>query len=104
MSITEIIFATAIFIFDIVMLCIINKIVDNKEYISELEDRHWQECAQIAKYEDENRRLKKLLRDIRSHYDHGINCKHTVDPFSKVKKIECERTYIHNSKPPDSKP
>lgn len=101
MSAIEIIFAAAIFIFDIVMLCIINKIADNKEYISELEERHWQGCAQIAKYEDENRRLKKLLRDIRSHY--GVNCRHSVTPYWKARVIKRERMYIHNTKPPDSK-
>lgn len=29
----------------------------------ELEEKHWSECVQISQYEEENRKLKELLRE-----------------------------------------
>lgn len=35
--------------------------LENK--VAELEDKHWNECRQIAHYDDELRRAKELLKD-----------------------------------------
>lgn len=50
---------------------IIQKLSDQKE---ELEDKHWEECRQIALYDDELKRAKALLKKLSSaeyakHYD-----------------------------------
>lgn len=34
-----------------------------------LEDKHWNECRQIAHYQDENKKLKELLRQAMKDLD-----------------------------------
>ena len=56
--------------------------------ISELEDKHHNECGQIAHYSDENAKIKELLRkaieDIGSisSYCIGINCDHCPHTYT----------------------
>ena len=41
--------------------------------IAELEDKHWNECRQIAHYEDELRKAKELLKKLEDTIDDLCN-------------------------------
>ena len=45
---------------------------EEKEHLNELEeltDKHWNECRQIAHYEDENRRMNEQLGSLIENYE-----------------------------------
>ena len=54
----------------------------------ETAEKHWSECRQISAYDEENKRLKSLLRKLvidaenMSRYCSGMNCDHC--PFSRT--------------------
>lgn len=43
-----------------------NKNIEQKKKIEELEEKHWDECRQIAQYDNELKEAKKLLEFIRT--------------------------------------
>jgi hypothetical protein len=45
---------------------------EEKEHLNELEeltDKHWNECRQIAHYEEENRRMKEQIEQLIKKYE-----------------------------------
>lgn len=67
-----------------------NKELDAR--VSELEDKHFSECRQIARYDDELRRAKELLREAQVLIKHSlfVNCKDTAtarDWCDKLRKL-----------------
>ena len=42
---------------------------DNGRINEELEEKHWNECRQIAHYEDENRRMKEQIEQLIKKYE-----------------------------------
>lgn len=69
-----------------------------KERIEELEEKHFNECRQIAHYSDELRRAKVLLRlalnDMNDEKDCGI-CEHDNDGQCPIYKESCKFEWTH---------
>lgn len=61
--------------------------------VAELEDKHWNECRQIAYYSDENAKLKELLKaaveDMNKEADCGI-CLHDNDGECPIEVASCK--------------
>lgn len=63
-----------------------------KARIAELDDKHWNECGQIAHYDDELRKAKSLLRESLSvlHKAFFANYKDTNaanELYDKIRKV-----------------
>ena len=54
-------------------------ITDYTKRVAELEEKHWNECGQIAHYDDELRKANELLREAMPilHRTFFANCKDT---------------------------
>lgn len=60
--------------------------------LSEVEDKHWNECRQISEYQAENRALKELLRELRpilrkaffAHYEPQNKADELYDKITEI--------------------
>lgn len=60
--------------------------------LSEVEDKHWNECRQISEYQAENRAMKECLRELRpilrkaffAHYEHQNKADELYDRIVKI--------------------
>ena len=68
-------------------------ITDYTKRAAELESKHWNECGQIARYDDELRKAKELLKaaveDMNKEADCGI-CLHDNDGECPIEVASCK--------------
>ena len=68
-------------------------ITDYTKRAAELESKHWNECRQIARYDDELRKAKELLKaaveDMNKEADCGI-CLHDNDGECPIEVASCK--------------
>lgn len=57
-------------------------------------EKHWNECRQIAHYEDENRRLKIMLKEVIEHNKHYPKCTMCAN-LNSVSCENCGSSYVN---------